>query len=60
MRIAVRRRGIGWEFVHVAVDDATSLAYVEVLGDEGGVTTTKFLWRALAWFAVTASASGGC
>ena len=45
-----RVRGIGWEFVHVAVDDASRLAYVEVLGDEGGVTTTKFLWRALAWF----------
>ncbi len=45
-----RVRGIGWEFVHVAIDDASRLAYVEVLGDEGGVTTTKFLWRALAWF----------
>ena len=45
-----RVRGIGWEFVHVAVDDASRLAYVEVLGDEGGATTTQFLWRALAWF----------
>ena len=45
-----RVRGIGWEFVHMAIDDASRLAYVEVLGDEGGVTTTKFLWRALAWF----------
>lgn len=45
-----RVRGIGWEFVHVAIDDASRLAYVEVLGDEGGVSTTKFLWRALAWF----------
>jgi transposase InsO family protein len=45
-----RMRGVGWEFVHVAVDDASRLAYVEVLADEGGVTTTKFLWRALAWF----------
>jgi transposase InsO family protein len=45
-----RVRGIGWEFVHVAIDDASRLAYVEVLGDEGGVTTTKFLWRALTWF----------
>jgi transposase InsO family protein len=43
-------RGAGYEFVHVAVDDASRLAYVEVLSDEGGVTTTKFLWRALAWF----------
>src|SRR5215475_5821905 len=29
-----RARGAGWEFVHVCVDDATRLAYVEVLGDE--------------------------
>ena len=45
-----RVRGIGWEFVHVAIDDASRLAYVEVLSDEGGATTTRFLWRALAWF----------
>ena len=45
-----RVRGIGWEFVHVAVDDATRLAYVEVLPDELGVTCVQFLWRALAWF----------
>lgn len=45
-----RVRGIGWEYVHVAIDDASRLAYVEVLGDEGGVTVTRFLWRALAWF----------
>jgi len=29
-------RGIGWEFVHVAVDDASRLAYVEVLPDGAG------------------------
>jgi transposase InsO family protein len=45
-----RVRGIGWEFVHVAVDDATRLAYVEVLPDEQAVTSVRFLWRALAWF----------
>ena len=33
-----RSRGIGWEFVHVAVDDATRLAYVEVLRDEKAPT----------------------
>jgi hypothetical protein len=32
--------------VHVAIDDVSCLAYVEVLPDEGGVTTTQFLWRA--------------
>src|ERR1700680_568257 len=41
----------GWEFVHVAVDDATRLAYAEVLSDERGPTATGFLRRAVAWFA---------
>ena len=45
-----RVRGIGWEYVHVAVDDASRFVYVEVLGDEAGPTVTAFLWRALAWF----------
>ena len=46
-----RVRGIGWEYVHVAVDDCTRLAYVEVLSDEQGATAAGFLARALAWFA---------
>lgn len=46
-----RSRGIGWEFVHVCVDDFSRLAYVEVLEDEKGATTVGFLRRALAWFA---------
>ncbi len=41
---------IGWEFVHVCIDDYSRLAYVEVLEDEKGVTTAGFLRRALAWF----------
>ena len=45
-----RSRGIGWEFVHVAVDDATRLAYVEVLADEKGATAAGFLRRAVAFF----------
>jgi transposase InsO family protein len=40
----------GWEFVHVCVDDATRLAYVEVLDDEKGATAAGFLRRAVAWF----------
>jgi transposase InsO family protein len=40
----------GWEFVHVCVDDATRLAYAEVLGDERGLTAAGFLRRAAAWF----------
>jgi transposase InsO family protein len=45
------RRRVGWEFVHVCVDDATRLAYVEVLADEKGTTAAGFLRRAVAWFA---------
>jgi transposase InsO family protein len=45
-----RVRGIGWEYVHVAIDDASRFVYVEVLGDEDAPTATAFLWRALAWF----------
>jgi transposase InsO family protein len=46
-----RRVGtVGWEFVHVCVDDATRLAYVEVLPDEKGATAAGFLRRAVAWF----------
>jgi transposase InsO family protein len=47
---ARRCRGAGWEYVHVAVDDASRLAYVEVLRDERGPTTVGFLQRAIAWF----------
>jgi transposase InsO family protein len=46
-----RSRGIGWEYVHVAVDDATRLAYVEVLADEKAATAVGFLRRALAHYA---------
>jgi transposase InsO family protein len=47
-----RSRGIGWEYVHVAIDDATRLVYVEVLDDERAVTAVGFLRRAIAHFAV--------
>ena len=46
-----RSRGIGWEYVHVAIDDATRLAYVEVLEDEKAATAVGFLRRAVAHFA---------
>jgi transposase InsO family protein len=45
-----RRGATGWEFVHVCVDDATRLAYVEVLDDEKGATAAAFLRRAVRWF----------
>src|SRR5215216_6622979 len=48
-----RRRGepASWEFVHVCVDDATRLAYVEVLDNEQGTTAVGFLRRAVAFYA---------
>jgi transposase InsO family protein len=47
-----RRLGaLGWEFVHVAVDDATRLAYAEVLSNEQGATAAGFVRRAIDWFA---------
>lgn len=49
-KVGPKRLGAtGWEFVHVCVDDATRLAYVEVLPDEKGATAAGFLRRAVAW-----------
>ena len=53
-RITGNRRGasdgMGYDFLHVAIDDATRLAYVEVLPDERRQSTTGFVLRALRWF----------
>jgi transposase InsO family protein len=53
-RITGNRRGgsqsVGYDFFHVAIDDATRLAYVEVWPDERRSSTTGFLIRALRWF----------
>ena len=46
----VRRGTVGWEYVHVCVDDATRLAYVEVLADEKAKTAIGFLGRAVRFF----------
>jgi transposase InsO family protein len=46
----VRRRLVGWEFVHIAIDDATRLAYAEVLADETTATVIGFLRRAVRFF----------
>lgn len=43
--------GIGWEFVHIAIDDATRLAYVEVLNDEKATSAVAFLHRVVTHFA---------
>jgi transposase InsO family protein len=46
-----RRKTVGWEFCHVAIDDFSRLAYVEVLGDERATTAVGFLRRALDFYA---------
>jgi transposase InsO family protein len=47
----VERKTVGWEYVHVAIDDATRLAYVEVLADEKVITAIALLRRAVAHYA---------
>ena len=46
-----RHHGIGWEALHVCIDDATRLAYSEILADERKASAVGFLERALGWFA---------
>jgi transposase InsO family protein len=46
-----RRCTVGYDYVHIAIDDCTRLAYAEVLGDEKATTATAFLARALEFFA---------
>jgi transposase InsO family protein len=47
-----RRRGTaGWDYVHIAIDDCTRLAYAEVLLDEKATTAVAFLGRAIEFFA---------
>ncbi|OBB75573.1 IS481 family transposase [Mycolicibacterium monacense] len=46
----VRGRGIGYDYVHSAIDDHSRLAYSEILPDEKGRTCAGFLTRAAAYF----------
>ena len=46
-----RTRGLGWEYLHIAIDDATRLAYAALFPDETAVSTAAFLQQAAAWFA---------
>jgi transposase InsO family protein len=45
-----RGRKAGWEFVHVAIDDASRLAYAEVQANERSPTAAAFLRRLVAWY----------
>jgi transposase InsO family protein len=46
-----QKRGRGYEVAHVCIDDASRVAYVEILDDEQGPAAAGFFRRALAWFA---------
>jgi transposase InsO family protein len=46
-----RGEGIGWEYLHVAIDDASHLAYTALLPDERQESAVRLLADALAWFA---------
>ena len=47
----VWRAHVGWEYVHIAIDDCTRLAYAEVLSDEKATTIVGFLRRTVAFYA---------
>ena len=45
-----RARRVGWEYLHIAIDDATRLTYAEVLAAADAPTCAAFLQRTVAWF----------
>ncbi len=49
-RSGTRRKMVGWEFVHIAIDDCTRMVYAEVLSNEKASTVVAFLHRAVAFF----------
>jgi len=46
------KRGVGYDFAHICIDDHSRVAYVEILPDECGATAAAFFRRAVAWFAM--------
>ena len=48
---STKQLGAGWECCHVAIDDTSRVAYVEILPDQTAKTCVEFLGRALVWFA---------
>lgn len=44
-------RGGGWECLHIAIDDASRVAYAELLPDESAASAVQFLQHAVAWLA---------
>src|SRR5215210_8527243 len=46
-----RHRGIGWEYVHVCIDDASRVAFVQIMADQRRESAVAFLEAAVAYFA---------
>src|SRR5215468_2997762 len=46
-----RHHGIGWEFVHVCIDDASRIAFVQILANQRKESAVAFLEAAVAYFA---------
>jgi transposase InsO family protein len=44
-------KGVGWEYVHVAIDDHSRIAFSHILANEQGASAAAFLEAALAWYA---------
>ena len=44
-------RGVGWEFVHVCIDDASRIAFSQILPDEKAISAIAFLKAAMAYYA---------
>jgi len=47
---SVRSRGARWQYMHVAIDDHSRLAYAELLASEDRFACAAFLERAVAWY----------
>jgi transposase InsO family protein len=45
-----KSRRVGWEYLHVAIDDCTRVGYAEVIAGQNAPSTAAFLLRAVAWF----------
>jgi transposase InsO family protein len=43
-------RGVGWEYVHVSIDDASRIAYTNIFPDEKAISATAFLSQAIAYY----------
>ena len=46
-----RTRGLGWEYVHVAIDDHSRIAFSDIFANEQADSAVQFLYRALAYYA---------